>query len=809
MSPEAVGVIMLLGGLICSGGAIYVQRHRQAVASRSLTAILSSSAVWAAFYGFELIAHDASTKQLLGNLKYVGITFLPLSWLLFSFRFTGRGDRITRRVLILLAAEPVLLLGLLALPATQELIRYYPDPPLEPFPIVSTGPLYWVNAVYLNILAIAATVLFLVTLSRHPPQYRRQRSWLAVAYLLPWIPNLAHNLGIGPAEHLDLTPVALAISGPILVWGFFRSRLVDLAPVARRHVVENMPDGVIVLDTYHRVVDHNPASGALLNMPEVDLIGMHIAQLFAGVGPALEPRGGIGTHRVSIPSLPDMEMPDPGTPNVGAPRAATASRVLEIEITPLGGTASSSDRSAGYLVILRDDTERLANEERLQRLAHHDPLTGLPNRKLLGDRLDHALAHARRNNSSFALLFLDLDRFKMINDALGHETGDLLLRQVADRLNRCLRDEDTIARVGGDEFVVLLAEVSRRVDAERVAEKLIEALDQPFVVRDRDLRVTASIGVAHYPLDGIDLDRLMTAADNAMYVAKAQGKNRVHGADDPTSTTFDREHIESDLRSALEHDQLDLDFQPCLAIGTSLARDEMLTQGTALAQQQNIISLEALARWHHPQQGTIPPDVFIPLAEEAGLMPALGLWALERCCRQIATWRDEYGTEVSVSVNISDAQLGCLLLVHHVEEALANSGLAPGRLVLEISERTTALVTGPVIAELEALHRRGVRLALDHFGMGNTSRAGLSKLRFDQLKIDGSFIRKLSSGADNPERVAAMIEFGHSLDMQVIAKGVEHPEELEMLRALGCDAVQGYLLGQPLSAEATTAMLVP
>ncbi len=787
-SPVSVGIVMLLSGMICSVGALYVRRHRQAVASAGLMAILASSAIWAVFYGLELIAHDASLKQLLGNVKYIGIVFLPLSWLVFSFRFTGRGERITRRVLLLLAAEPALVLGLLALPATQELIRYYPDPPLEPFPIVSTGPLYWINAVYLNVLAITATVTFLITLSRHTPQYRRQRTWLAVAYLLPWIPNLVHNLGIGSAEHLDLTPVALAVSGPILIWGFFRSRLVDLAPVARRHVVENMPDGVIVLDAYHRVVDHNPASGALLNMPEVDLIGMHIAQLLPAVRQALEHDGGVGTHRVPIPLPPD---------DSDVPRTTTPSRVLEIEITPLGSPASTSDRFAGHLVILRDDTERLANEERLQRLAHHDPLTGLPNRKLLGDRFDQALAHARRNRSSFALLFLDLDRFKMINDALGHEVGDLVLQQVAERLQNCLRDEDTIARVGGDEFVVLLAEVSRPVDAQVVAEKLIAALVEPFVVRDHDLRVTASIGIAHYPTDGTDLDRLMNAADNAMYLAKAQGKNRVQPAGDRASAPALHLSIESDLREALRHDQLDLDFQPCLALGDSFTLDE------------DLVSLEALARWRHPRQGDIPPDVFIPMAEQAGLMPALGLWALERCCRQVVTWQDQHGVQVSVSVNISGAQLGWLLLAHHVDEALAISGLAPGRLVLEISEQTTALETDPVIAELEAVRERGVRLALDHFGTGHMSRAGLVRLRFDQLKIDRSVISNITAGPDNARIVAAMIELGHSLDMHVVAKGVERPEELDALRILGCDAVQGFLIGRPLSADATTAILTP
>ena len=785
-SPATVGVIMLLSGMVCSVAALYVQRHRHAAASNSLTAILVFSAIWAAFYGFELIAHDAALKEAMGNLKYIGVVLLPLSWLVFTLRFTGRGRLITRRTLALLAIEPVLVLVILALPATRELIRYYPEEPLEPFPIVSTGTLFWVNAVYLNILTTTATVLFLITLSRHTPQYRRQRSWLAVGYLLPWVPNVIHNLGIGQAEHLDLTPVALAISGPILVWGFFRSRLLDLAPVARRHVVEHMPDGVIVLDAYLRVVDHNPASSELLNIEKNDLIGVDVARLLPTLAGTLGDPAAIGPHRVSIPAAA----------NTGAPGQPAVSRVLEIEVTTLEGFATITDRSAGYLLILRDATERLANEERLQRLAHHDPLTGLPNRKLFGDRLDQAIAHARRNSQSFALLFLDLDRFKVVNDTLGHEIGDLLLQQVAHRLQRCLREEDTIARIGGDEFIVLIHEINHENDASIVADKLITALDQPFIVEGHDLYVTASIGVARYPLNGTSPHQLVTRADSAMYLAKAQGKNRFHLADDRNLPRPDHLRFESDLRLALENDELDLDFQPCLTIGGSPDQPNL------------IISLEALARWHHPDRGTIPPDVFIPMAEEAGFMPALGLWVLERSCQQVGTWRDEWGLQVTVSVNVSAAQLGRHLLARHVGEAVAHSGLTAGQLVLEISERTVVAESDPVIAELETLRECGAHLSLDDFGTGHTSLGQLKRLRFDQLKIDQAFVRDITTDPDNAVIVAAMINLGHSLGMHVIAEGVERPDELDALRLLGCDAVQGFLLGRPLSTDPMTAMLV-
>lgn len=777
---------MLISGGVCVTAGLFVMRHRQAVASQSLAALLFFSAIWAIFYGLELLAHDVNTKQSLGNIKYIGVAFVPVCWLVFTLRSTGRGHLINRRTLLYLALEPALVLILLALPATQELVRHYPDPPLERFPIVLVGPLFWPNAIYLNIVAFAATALFLVTLSRHTPQYRRQRSWLAFAYLLPWAPNVAHNLSVGPFALIDLTPVALSISGPIMVWGFFRSRLLDLAPIARSHVVENMPDGVLVLDPHMRIVDHNPASPALLNLGSGDLIGLHVSQILP-ISDVLDGSTLSGIHRISITQSP-TESTDS--------EATMPARVLEIEVTALEGLPTLVDRSAGYLIVLRDATERLANEERLQLLAHHDSLTGLANRKLFTERLDHALAYGRRNNNAFALLFIDLDRFKTVNDMLGHDIGDLLLQQVAKRLQSCLREEDTLARIGGDEFIVLIARTNNDGDAGVIASKLLASIEAPFVVDGHHLRVTASIGVSRYPANGTNAHQLMTRADSAMYLAKAEGKNRVHIADDSVGPMRDDARFEAQLRRALDEEELTLEFLPCIAVSNN-----------ALV-RPTILSLEALVRWHNPERGVIPPDVFIPMAEEAGFMPALGLWILERSCEHAARWRDECGIHVNISVNVSAAQLGHHLLARHAGEAMMRAGLSSGQLVLEISERALIVEASPVIAELEALRAAGVQLSLDDFGTGNTSLSRLKRLDFNQLKIDPEFIRDLSTNSDHEMMVSAMVNLGHSLGMEVIAEGVENEDELQALGLIGCDGVQGYLFGQPLSIDDATDWLI-
>ncbi|MGK2956906.1 MAG: EAL domain-containing protein [Acidimicrobiales bacterium] len=786
-TPAMASVMMAISSLICLGFAIYVQGHRRAVASRSLTAVLVCSALWGAFYGLELFSKDPATKELFGDFKYVGVVLLPMSWLVFTLQFTGRSQLVTRKMLGLLAIEPIIVLGLLAFPQTHDLVRFYPPPPLDSFPIIEVGPLFWVNVVYLNTQSFVATLLFLITLARHAPQYRRQRLWLATGYLLPWVPNVLHNFSIYPATYLDLTPVALSITGPILVWGFFRSRLLDIAPVARKRLVDNMPDGVIVVDTYLRIVDHNPAASQLLELGSKDLIGVNLSLSIPPLAQKLKHGQGVGTHQILKPDRP----------RAGDRNTTNSVQALEIEITTIEGFATSTDRSAGYLLILRDITKRLANEERLQALAHSDPLTGLANRTLFNDRLNQTLAQARRNNQSFGLLFLDLDRFKVVNDTLGHEIGDGLLQKVGTRLQQSLRDEDTIARIGGDEFTVLMPELSDAIDASIVASKLIKALEQPFVVQGHELFITASIGVASYPLNGASAHDLTSCADSAMYLAKSQGKNRYHLAGNCSARSGDHLRFESDLRHALDNGDLELHFQPCITIGNN-----------SIDQPDAIDSLETLARWHHPRRGQIAPSVFIPMAEEAGLMPALGLWVLEKACQQASEWRSEHGLRVNISVNISAFQLDHHLLARHVLEAIEHSGLAPGQLILELSERTVVVECDPVIAELETLRASGARLALDDFGTGHTSLGQLKRLRFDQLKIDQEFVRDITTDPDNAVIVAAMINLGHSLGMNVVAEGVENSDELEALRLLGCDAVQGYMLGRPIPHDEMTTLLV-
>lgn len=767
---------MVLSGATCLGLALYIHLHRQAVASRSLMAIFIGSAIWSTFYGLELISDDRWIKEAMGAVKYGGVGLLTASWLIFILQFTGRGRLVTRKTITALAIQPIAVVLILALPQTHDLVRFYPPEPLDPFPIIEVGPLFWFHIAYQNILGIASTLLLLITFSRIAPQYRRQGWWLAIGYLFPLLPNLAYNFSLGPAAHLDLTPLAIALTGPVLVWGFFRSRLLDIAPIARRHIVENMPDGIIVLDVYLRIVDHNPAACGLLGVEIKDLVGLHLGQVLPSISKDIETDKGIVTHKVTIHST----------------------RTLEVESTILSGSESlmATERFAGYLLVLRDATERLANEERLQLLAHFDPLTGLANRKLFADRLGQALAHAKRTGQPFGLLFLDLDRFKVINDTLGHEKGDDLLQQVAERLQTFLRDEDTFARIGGDEFLVLLPEIGNIAGAATVAGKLIGAFKDPFLLDEQDIHVTASIGVAGYPTNGNTAQDLMTSADSAMYMAKAHGKNGYCVAGEYEGPLADHFKFESDLRIAIENNGLDLFFQPCFTI-----------DGTEANSNRTIYSLEALARWNHPKRGTIPPNIFIPMAEELGLMPALGRWVLEQSCRQVALWSQTFGQWIAVSINISASQMTRNQLVNQVNEIFEEYNISPNQLIFELSERIVMNESDPFIGELAALRARGIRLSLDDFGTGHTSLGQLKRMQFDQLKIDQAFIRDLTTDRDNATIVGAMVMLGQALGMHVVAEGVEHASELVSVKTLGCDAVQGYLTGRPLSADQATEML--
>lgn len=447
----------------------------------------------------------------------------------------------------------------------------------------------------------------------------------------------------------------------------------------------------------------------------------------------------------------------------------------------------------GILITYRDITERRTFERQLQHQAFHDTLTGLPNRARFMDRLEQALARARRHQGMPAVLFLDLDNFKVINDSLGHGAGDDLLRIAAQRITECARPEDTVARLGGDEFTLLL-ELSCLEDAFAVAGRITHALEQPITLQGHAVFVTASIGIAVSEGGEGDPDSLLRDADIAMYQAKNTGKaQHVLFEQSMNSRAMERLEMEIELRRALEQGELRVHYQPIVDLSTG-----------------RVSEMEALVRWEHPRLGMIPPAKFIPIAEETGLIAPLGRWVLREACHQGQAWQAEYaswGTPLSMSVNLSVKQLQQPHLVAEVAEMLSETGFAAASLKLEITESVMMLNAEATITLLHQLRALGVHLAVDDFGTGYSSMAYLSRLPIDTLKIDRAFVQRLGGQAEDDAIVRAIVSLAKTLGLSVTSEGIETPEQLAYLQALGCDRGQGYLYARPLTPAAAHAFL--
>lgn len=762
MEPAAYRVSFYAAVLLVSGAAdvaatVGVWRRRGSPGRNALCLAMLATAAWSFAYALELSATDTSHRELWGALKYVGITVLPAAWLVFALQYTGRMGRPKAWFLAALAVEPVLVLGLLAAPSTRHLIRSYPPGHAQPIATAQAGALYWPHVIYSNAMVLTASAILLLTVMRTSRLYWRQSITLLVAICVPLIGNALTDFNAPPFEHLDPTPLATSLAAWVLVLGVFRYRLLDLRPVARTHVVDTMRDAVLVVDAHGHVVDLNPAAGHLVGRDAGQLVGRPIAALLS---------------ELATP----MGSPDPGVYDVQV-NAADRERDMELSVTRLEDARGAT---AGRVLVFRDMTDRRELERELRRLAYTDRLTSLPNRALFHDRLEQALAMAKRRDTPAAVLFLDLDRFKIINDSLGHEIGDKVLVSVARRLRGCLRAEDTLARLGGDEFAILLPEIGNRQDTHRVTDKCLSALSGPEVIGSHELTVNVSIGVAIFPQDGADVQHLLRSADAAMYRAKARGGGRAETFTQLLEQEVTRRHqTEVELRRALRSGQLRVLFQPYRELATG-----------------RVVGHEALVRWHHPHRGVLLPGAFLPLAEEAGVIHAVDRWVLAEACRQACDWP----TPAAVSVNVSAGRLRRGDLYRDTTAVLAETGLDPSRLVLELSERILFDEMPDGLSSLAELTSLGVALALDDFGAGYTSLEQLRRLPVSQVKIDRSLVAPVDESDDDSAIVAAVIEFAHALGLSVTAEGIERSGQLERLTELGCEYGQGFLFSAPVAA---------
>ncbi len=546
-----------------------------------------------------------------------------------------------------------------------------------------------------------------------------------------------------------------------------------------RAMIDQVPDYLFVKDTESRFVVANRAVAADLGLKPKELIGKTDFELHPR---ELAARFFADEQKVISSGEPLLDIEEFVVDVSGSKKWLSTSKV------PL---RNDLNEVIGIVGVSRDVTERKSAEDQIHFLAHHDALTGLPNRTLLMDRLSQALLQAQRNDRRATAIFIDLDNFKMINDSLGHNAGDTLLRIVAERMVECVRATDTVVRLGGDEFVVLLIDQADSPNVALVLDKIRAAISEPIPIEGRLLHVTCSIGLATFPEDGTDAETLLMNADVAMYRAKERGRDNVQFyAAEMNIAAHERRVLQEGLRTGLERNEFALVYQPQVDL-----------------QSGRIFAVEALARWNHPELGVVAPARFIPIAEESGLIVQLGDWVLREACRQNKAWQDAGMPPITICVNVSARQFREKRWVERVTDALKESGLEAKYLELELTESLLMQDMPQAIATMQELQATGVQFAIDDFGTGYSSLSALKNFPVARLKIDQSFVRNLPHDANDRSIATAVISLGQKLNMKVIAEGVESAEQLAFLKDHNCDEMQGYLFSQPIGSDAFAALM--
>jgi diguanylate cyclase (GGDEF)-like protein len=601
---------------------------------------------------------------------------------------------------------------------------------------------------YLN-LVVASLLLARAFFTTHRA-YRNQLITFSLAGLTPFAGSLIFLLGYAP---FDTTLIGFGIASILMAWSLYRHELLADLPLPYRQVFDHIHEAVVLFDQQDRLLDFNTSARAYFGVSEVML-----------------------KQPLRFSFLPELK-------KLGTLETQVGSRQLSFHLKVFG----SNDTARGYLFTASDISEQKKMQEQLLEGALlYDSLTALPNRTLFLDRLQQAVARSARGQHEFAVLFLDLDRFKVINDSLGHTIGDRLLAQVAERLKNCVRPQDTVARLGGDEFAILLEE-TLEAEASLIAERIQQTLKAPFSIESRTVSATTSIGIT-LSRDIHDPEELLRHADVAMYHAKNLGGSRFAVFDTIMhEKALEKMQLEVSLRQALDRNEFRVHYQPILNLQT-----------------REVSGFEALLRWYHPEKGLIPPVQFIPIAEAMGIIHQLDMWILKEASQQLYKWQQHFGLPLTISTNLSVTNFGVTNLSETILETLKTTGLSTQHLKLEITESTLMENLESVLEQLTVLRDAGVSLQIDDFGTGYSSLSYLHKLPLDSLKIDRSFVNQLDQ---DKEIVRTIISLARSLNLSVVAEGIETEGQLEVLEFLNCDYGQGFLFSRPLPANEIEILL--
>jgi diguanylate cyclase (GGDEF)-like protein len=592
-----------------------------------------------------------------------------------------------------------------------------------------------------------------------------------------WVSVTTNKDEIYKSSWADLQVDVLAAAALTLIILFSVERILRTEAGARlkaeqlQLTLENMSQGIMLVTKDLQVPIINSRCGELLGLPAD----------FVEHPPRYDQLVAFQARNVQAPD----SKAEPALPRDGAATSAASRQVSICERSMPNGTVvevrSGHLPDGSFVQTFTDVTKRSEAEARVARLASEDPLTGLPNRGLFHSTLDEVCSLPRASDAEFAVLFLDVDRFKVVNDTLGHRIGDMLLQEIAVRLKQALRPADVLARLGGDEFAIVVAATGSRSALEALANRLIAAVNHSYEIDGHRIRSGVSIGIAVGPRDGNNSEDLLVAADLALYAVKASTRGMHRFYDRSMNEGInERRQLEMDLREAIEKGELELHYQPLIDL-----------------HRNAITGFEALARWRHPSKGMVPPAVFIPLAEDTGLVSALGAWALAEACRTAAAWPDE----LKIAVNLSPVQFSSPDLYSMVKSVLTQTGLAPHRLELEITERVFIDDSEKTLSALHRLKQLGIRIAMDDFGTGYSSLSYLRSFPYDKIKVDRAFVSDLAAGTEHIIIVQAVVSIARALGMTTTAEGVETEAQREFLAALGCDEAQGYLFSAPVPAE--------
>jgi len=774
MNVFSLILIVLSVSYIFLGNKVF-QLDKRSLLNRLYFALNLSLIIWSVASAFYISAHTEATCIFWYKLSSVGFYLLIGIVLHFFLVYTKKEALLKRWWIYIFLYVPGLILSYMEV-AIDFYAKAYIHGSNGWIVAARTDSMwFWASIIYI-IVYFSANILISLRFQKTglSQRERKQAKLLTITAAVSLFTGLAIMvLSLIPKFDIpDVTPISGAIWSIGIFYAIVKYKLLSMNPAfIADKLFETIIDSIILADSEGFILSVNPETQRLLGYSQKDLKGTPLTKLFS-----LD-------RKSSNPSISELLNTCP-VRNMES--YINSSKGVKIPIIlSISECKDNFDGRVGFVLASKDVTAYKLAEDKINYLATHDSLTGLPNRLMLSQLLNHSIQTAKRHNRKIAVFFVDIDRFKLINDTKGHAAGDLLLQEIAKRYKQTLREEDVVSRQGGDEFVVLIEDVQKLSDLELVANNILTTTYKPIVLQGEECRVTASIGISLYPRDGEDEQALMKHADMAMYFAKEEGKNNFQFfSEDIQLQSAGRLTIETNLRLALERNELSLHYQAKVNFKTGI-----------------ITGVEALLRWQNPVLGSVTPTQFIPVAEETGIIVPIGKWVLRTACAQNVAWQKQGLPSVCMAVNLSLRQLTDANLIHDIKAALNDSGMAPNLLELEITESMMMNNPTKMLDVLVKIKSMGVRLAIDDFGTGYSSLAQLKHFPIDTLKIDRSFIRNVPDNAEDKAITHAIIAMGETLGLTVVAEGVETIEQLNYLKDQSCNEMQGFYFSKPIVPE--------